>query len=97
MIQRARAWLNRRAVPVLTVASLILAIVSFAAGHKMGGTEWELNYLAMRQACTEEIVTVRIEYEAKFQNMKRLVEKFLNRGRQRVPIIPKPEHTRLFI
>ena len=97
MIQRARDWLNRKAIPVLFVVSLILAVVSFSSGYKMGGTEWELNYLAMRQACTEEIVTVRIEYEAKFQNMKRLVEKFLNRGRRPVPIIPKPEHTRLFI
>lgn len=79
MIQRARDWLNRRAVLVLAVASLILAIVSFAAGHKLGGMEWELNYLAMKQACAEE-----------------LIDQYM-RGRRPVPIIPKPEYTRLFI
>lgn len=97
MIQRARDWLNRKAVPVLFVVSLILAVVSFSSGYKMGGTEWERNYIAMKQACSEEIVTTHIEYQAKLFIMKKAIEKFLGRGRRSVPIIPKPEYTRLFI
>ena len=96
MIKKARAYLNEKAVPILAAASLILAVFTFSAGYTMGGIDWEMKYLAMRQACAEELVNLRFEYQAKFNTLQKLVDKYLNRGRS-VPMVPEPEHTRIEI
>lgn len=88
MIKKARAYLNAKAVPILAAASLVLAVFSFSAGYTMGGIDWELNYLALKQACAEELVNIQLEYQAQFETLKKNVEEYLKRNRGLSPRVP---------
>lgn len=97
MIKKVRAYLNAKAVPILAALSLVLAVFSFSAGYTMGGIDWELNYIALKQACAEELVIIQLEYQARFEILKKNVEQYLRKNRGLSPRIPPAEQARLEI